>query len=310
MFCMPEAFKGKLGIFLAYFSAFLLCIYGAEVYQFTVIVDTLDEVIPISREWLILPLLGLIVYIGLGGIKRLADVCAFLMPGFIVLYVAMCAWVIGMHYELLPTLIADVFKSAFMGHAALGGFAGSTIIMAAQQGAQRAVYSGDIAVGFDSIIQSETKELNPQRQARLAIVAALSDAFICTLSIVVVYMTGLWKMGGNLLASNLVATSLEAHIPYADWLIVLIIFLAGFTTIQAYFSVGLKAAKFISRRWGRLSYFIYAIASLWVFSHYDQTTVIVIMSLSGGLLILVNISCIFKLRKEIRFDVLKEDSGE
>ena len=310
MFTIPAAFKGKFGIILANIAAILLCIYGVEVFQFTVIVDTLHDVVPVSRNILLFGFLALVVYMGLGGVRRLANLCSILMPAFIILYVLGCLWVIGVHIDLVPSMIITVFKSAFTGHAAVGGFAGSTFIIAAQQGAARAVYSGDIAIGFDSIIQSETKSLNPHYQARLAIVAAVTDAFICTMSMTIVYLTGLWENPAAFKASEFAAQALKMHIPYANYFIITIIFLAGFTTIQAYFAVGLKAAKFLLPRFGKPLFFVFAILAFWFFSHYDQTKVLLIMSVSGGLLMFINITTILKLRKELTFRFLREDKLE
>lgn len=301
MFTIPAAFKGKFGIILANVAAFLLCIYGVEILQFTIIVDTIHDKIAISRELIIVFFIGLIIYIGLGGIKRLAGLCTFLMPLFIVLYVGMCFWVIILNISMLPEFFITVFKSAFVGHAAIGGFAGSTILMAAQQGAARAVYSGDIAIGFDSIIQSETKTNNLHYQARLAIVASLTDTLICTLSVIIVYLTGLWKVLSPYKLSEYASRALSMHIPYAEYLILVVIFLAGFTTIQAYFAVGLKSARFLSPRFGPLIYFAYAIFAFWFFAHFDQSNVLSIMGLSAGLLMLINIATILRLRKEINF---------
>lgn len=307
MFTIPAAFKGKLGVVLANIAAFLLCIYGVEIFQFTVIIDTIQDNVPISKEIIIFIFLAITVYVGLGGVKRLANVCTFLMPLFIVLYIILCGWVIFLNWALVPEMLATVFKSAFAGHAAVGGFAGSTLLMAAQQGAARAVYSADVAIGFDSIIQSETKSNNFYYQARLAIVASFTDAIICSMSMIVVYLTGLWTDPVGFKTSEYVAHALSRHIPHSQYFIAFVIFLAGFTTIVAYFAVGLKAAKFLSPRFGKGIYYAYAIFAFWFFAHFDQTKVYLIMSLSGGLLILINLSAIMKLRKNVCFKFAKTE---
>lgn len=301
MFTIPAAFKGKTGVILANVAAVLLCIYGVEIFQFTVIIDTIQDNVPIEKEVIILVFLALTVYVGLGGVKRLANVCTFLMPLFIVLYVILCGWVIFLNIGMVPEMLVTVFKSAFVGHAAVGGFAGSTLLMAAQQGAARAVYSGDVAIGFDSIIQSETKSHNFYYQARLAIVATLTDVVICTMSMVVVYLTGLWMDPTVFKTSEYVAHALSVHVPHSQYFIAFVIFLAGFTTILAYFAVGVKAAKFLSPRFGRPLYYVFAVFSFWFFAHFDQTKVYLIMSLSGGLLVLINLSAIMRLSREICF---------
>lgn len=306
-FFLPQAFKGKLGVFLANIAAVLLCIYGVEIYQFTVITDTLDQAFEVSREVIIVGMLVVTLYMGMGGIKRLANVCTVLMPLFVLFYVLLCMYVLAVNAAILPEVLMNVLVSAFDGHAAMGGFAGSTIIMVMQQGAARAVYSGDIAIGFDSIIQSTSREVNPQRQARLAIMSMLTDTTVCTMSILVVMISGLWHTTPELMGSSYVAVALSDYVPYSQLIIGIVIFLAGFTTIQAYFAVGLKSAQFLSANWGKYIYYIFGVAAFYFFAHYDQSKALLIMSLSGGALIFINLLAIFKLRNEIRFDILKED---
>lgn len=303
MFAFPKAFKNKyLAAFLMNFGYILLCIYGVEIYQFTVIIDTFKEAMPIlHREWLIIGMLCLTFYVALGGIRRLANICSFLMPIFISVYLFVCLRIVFANIGHLPSILGTVLKSAFMGHAPIGGFLGSTCLIAAYQGTAKAVYTADIAIGFDSFINSESRVQNPNHQARVAILATLLNACICTLSILVVLLTGLWKDPTITRASDYIITAVGMYFPYSKVLMAIIIFLAGFKTVQAYLATGAKSARFLHPKWGYHVYIAYAIASLWFFAHFDQTRVLLIMSLSSGLLVLLNLSCILRLRRQICF---------
>ena len=297
IYFLRKAFRSKLP---ALFVSFLLCIYGVEVLQFLVVTDTIVSVCSVDRSLVIMALLGAVLYTAIGGIKRLANICSILMPAFVALYVLMCFYVIGAHYTLLPELIKTVVVSAFTGHAAMGGFGGGTFLLAAQQGIARAVYSGDIGIGYDSIIQSETQNPYPERQARLAIFALLTDALVCTMSMSVVLITGIWHQTG-IKPSDFVAKALGLYFPHMHIFMGIILFLAGFTTIIAYYAVGLKSARFLSPRFGGWIYIAYSMFAFTFFSYHDQTQVMLIMSLSGGLLMLINLAGILKLRHEVKF---------
>ena len=160
----------------------LLAIYGVEVSQFLIITDTITDILDVNRYLTIAVLLVLVLYAGLGGVKRLANITTILMPGFMALYIIMCVWIVANNFGSFLDIIPIIFKSAFVGYAPLGGFVGSTMLIAAQYGMQRAVYSGDIGIGYDSIVQSETFVKNPHEQAYMAIFALLSETIICTLS--------------------------------------------------------------------------------------------------------------------------------
>lgn len=298
MYYLRHAFKSS---FIPGVVAVLLCVYGVEVYQFVIITDTLSTTFALPKIAVILTLVALTLYTAIGGVNRLATVCSVLMPIFMIGYMLMCLWVIGCNFGKIPAMIITVFQSAFTGHAAMGGFAGSTLMLAAQNGIARAVYSGDIGIGYDATIQSETRSQSPEKQARLAIFSLLTDSTICSLSILVVLVTDLWYKTPSLLASEYVAAALGMYFPYMNIFMAVFFFLAGFTTILAFFTVGMKCARFLSPTWGDKLYLIYGTCSFIFFSFFDQSKVILIMSLSGGLLMLINMIGIVKLRDKIDF---------
>jgi len=298
MFFLQEAFGSK---FIALFSCLMLCIYGIEVSQFKIIVDNISETYALNQQYVMAALLGLTIYASIGGIKRLANTCSILMPPFMILYTLMCLFVIFSNVELLPEIFKNIFISAFKGHAPIAGFAGSSALMAIQFGVARAVYTADIAVGYDSVVQSETRSQNPELQGRLVIFSQLTDTIICTLSILVVLVTGVWHDISITDPSGYVPKALSMHFPHIKIFMSFLFFLAGFTTITAYFTVGLKSAKFINKKWGKMIYLIYAIGAFTITPYTTQENMITIMSLSSGVLILVNILGILKLQSKVKF---------
>lgn len=298
MYYLKKAFGIKA---IPIIVAFLLCIYGVEVSQFLIISDSLSQTFAFNKSYVVAALLVAVIYSALGGVKRLANICCVLMPTFMIVYVAMCLWVIGSNIGEMPTLFSIVFDGAFNGHAPLGGFIGSTFLMGAQSGMSRAVYSGDIGIGFDAIIQSESQAQKPQYQARLAIFSLLTDIIVCSMSMMVVLITGLWKAHTSMQASEYVAAALSSYFPGTPYFMSIFFFLAGFTTIIAYFAVGLKSARFLFPKYGKIIYYAYALVAFPLFSYFDQSKVFLIMTFSGGLLMIFNVVGIIRLRHEIKF---------
>ena len=81
----------------------------------------------------------------------------------------------------------------------------------------------------------------------------------------------------------------------------ILIFMAGYTTIIAYFIAGIKAAKYIHKDFGYIVYVFYAFVSLIITNYVSQSALIYVMSFSSGLLVLFNIAGILKLRHQIKF---------
>lgn len=311
MYFIPAAFKGRLGKILANVAALLLCIYGVEIYQFTVVTSTISETLGLSREWIIMICLGFTLYIGLGGVRRLANISSCLMPLFITGYSLICLWVIVLNINMLPSVIWEICRSAFTGSGAMGGFVGSTVMLAAQQGAARAVYSADISVGFDSIVHSESQDCVPERHARVVMMATLIDVITCTMTLLVLMVTGVWQAEvSGMENSQYVMMALQLYFPFdVKYMFACLVFLVGFATVQAYFVVGIKCAYYLGKNVGRYLYIVYAAFAYWFFAHYDASKVMLIMSLSGGGLILINLISLFRLRSKINFN-LKEEHGD
>ena len=79
----------------------------------------------------------------LGGLKKVGTIASYLVPIMCVFYVLCVIVTLVMNAGALPAAIASIFKSAFTGHAAVGGFAGATVSKALQLGFARSVYSTD-----------------------------------------------------------------------------------------------------------------------------------------------------------------------
>jgi AGCS family alanine or glycine:cation symporter len=298
MYFLQQAFKNR---WLPPVVALLLCVYGVEIYQFAVVTDSLSANLGFNRPLVIAGLLALVVYASVGGIARVGKICSWVMPFFVSIYMVMGLWIIFSEATLLPEVLYNAFVSAFTGHAAVGGFAGSTVMLAIQHGVARAAYSGDIGIGYDSIIQSESSTVYPERQARLAILGVCIDNIICTVSILIVLLSGVWTAIDPIEGSLLVQTALSHYFPYMHIFMPLFLFIAGYTTMIAYFCVGIKCARFLHPRYGSPLYLAYAVSAWVFFSFFDQSQAMLVMSLAGAMLLITNLIGIFLLRHQIVF---------
>jgi AGCS family alanine or glycine:cation symporter len=298
MYFLQQAYSWK---WLPALVSVLLCVYGTEIYQFSVIVHSVSTNFEVAREPVIIGLLALVLYSAVGGVERVGKICGILMPFFTSAYILMCLWVIIQnHSQIIPVLLT-VFESAFSGHAAVGGFLGSTILMGLQQGVARAAYSADIGIGYDSIIQSESNVKDPAQQARLSILGVMIDNIVCTSSILVVLVTDVWKAVDPIPGSQLVQTALGMYFPGMAIFMPIFLFILGYTTVIAYFCVCLKCSRFLGPKYGNAIYVALAIPTFVMFSYYDQSQALLVMSVAQSLLLMVNLSGIWRLRGNIEF---------
>lgn len=283
----------------------LLCIYGVEVYQFRVITESLSENFHIHPAIVAAALAFCVIFAGSGGVARVGNIASYVIPVFVLLFFGMGIWVLGHNYEQIPMVLSQVFTQAFTGSSAAGGAFGSAIMITMSQGVRRGCYTGDLGVGYASVIHSESEVESAEKQASLVIVDIFLDTFIiCTMSVMMILTTGVWEQPME--AGMLIQTVLRDYFPGMDYFMPLFLFLLGFSTIAAYFVVGLKCAEHVSKKWGGICFNIYAVSALVLSVFFDTSQAQSVMAISGGLLLLINSWGIWMLRKEVSYQIQEE----
>jgi AGCS family alanine or glycine:cation symporter len=297
-------------MFIPNLFAILICIYGVEIYQFAIVANSIADNFQINYLAATLILLALILFTVSGGIHRVAQVSTMAIPLFIILYLGMGLWIIFQNITAVPQAISLIFNSAFSGQAAIGGFAGSTAIMAISQGIAQGCYSTDVGIGYSSIIHSKSRTQVCERQASLTFFEIFIDTFvICTLSIFIIILGETWKDPIN--ESLMVQHALAKYFPYMHFFMPIFLFLLGYSTVISFFYVGLQCAQFLSPRYGKKLFYLYAILALFIFSFIETRQALMIMSFVGVLLLTINLYGIFKMRHEVSYnlDHITADEG-
>ena len=133
----------------------------------------------------------------LGGIKRIAQVTEKLVPVMGVIYVALGIITIVMNAGKLPAAFAVIFQGAFNPSAVAGGVLGYTIMNAIRFGFARGVFSNEAGLGSAPIAHAASSTDNPVKQGMWGAFEVIFDTFIiCTITALVVVMSGLWGPEG------------------------------------------------------------------------------------------------------------------
>ncbi|MFT6765746.1 MAG: AGCS family alanine or glycine:cation symporter [Alteromonas naphthalenivorans] len=287
------------------FVCILLCIYGVDMYIFRIVTHSFVA----SWNWdpylVTAFLLIAVLFGGERGIKRVGDISSVIVPIFLLAFIGCSSWIFLTHWHLIPGVFADIFYSAFTPRAAIGAFTGASLMTTISYGMKRACYTGDIGIGYASIIHSESAEKDPARQAALGIFGIFLDTFVvCTMSVLLILVTGAWHQGIN--EELIVPHVMSQYIPGVDIIWPLFVFMLGYSTLLAIFASGKKAAKFLHPKYGPGLYNAYAIVMFLIFSFVGTNEQIMIpMSLIGGLLLVINVWGLFKLRKSISYKLSK-----
>ncbi len=183
----------------------------------------------------------------LGGIKSIARVCEGLVPFMAIFYVVGCLIILAVGYASIPGTLALIFRSAFTGQAAAGGFAGATIMMAARYGVARGLFSNESGLGSAPIVAAAAQTKNPVRQALVSSTGTFWDTVVvCAMTGLVVVNTGVWRMSVPDHQGNVLTTAAFGQV-HALGPIVLTVGLLTFvfSTILGWSYYGEKAVEYL-----------------------------------------------------------------
>ena len=134
----------------------------------------------------------------LGGIKSIARSCEKLVPFMAIFYIAGCLILLFLKAETLPQTIALIFKSAFSGQAAIGGFLGAGMKEAMRYGIARGLFSNESGLGSAPIVAAAAQTKNPVRQALVSSTGTFWDTVVvCAMTGLVLVNSGEWINGLN-----------------------------------------------------------------------------------------------------------------
>ena len=138
----------------------------------------------------------------LGGMKRFVKVSELVVPVMALVYIAFGIIILAMNITELPGVIVTIFKSAFTGHAAVGGFAGATIAQAIRWGTARGMYSSDAGTGIASIMHGQAETNHPAEQGMYGVLEVFIDTIVvCSFSAFIILVTGAWTNPADVSAS-------------------------------------------------------------------------------------------------------------
>jgi len=201
------------------------------------------SVLHVPAVWTTGALVLLTATVILGGVRKIAAVCKWLVPFMALLYMGLCVVVILTHLPKLPWAIACIFKSAFSGTAILGGAVGITFKEAVRYGVSRGVLSNEAGSGSGAIAAAAAQTPNSVRQGLVSATTVFWDTLvICLLSGVAVVIAGDWQ-GAQLFGADL-AQQAFGTIPMGALLLLCSLSLFAFSTLVGWSFYTAKSVQF------------------------------------------------------------------
>lgn len=181
----------------------------------------------------------------LGGIKRIAQVTEMLVPFMAAFYIIGGIVILARNASAIPAAFGLIFKSAFSGTAAVGGFAGSTIVLASRMGIARGVFSNEAGLGSAPIAHAAATTDHPVRQGLWGVFEVFMDTIvICSITALSIIVTGVWNTGES--GAALTTLAFDTSLPVVGGYIVSIgILLFAYSTLLSWSYYGERCLEFL-----------------------------------------------------------------
>lgn len=194
-------------------------------------------------------LTGITAVLLAGGIKRIGQVSAILVPIMATMYFFGGVFILLMNYQHIPNAFINIFYAAFHGQAAFGGFMGATAMVAIQQGVSRGIFSNESGLGSAPIAAAAASTNSPVKQALISMTGSfIATLIICTITGLVITVTGsLGAVDSQGQVLNGIALTMEAFkaIPGGQLIVTIGTILFAYSTLLGWAYYGEKCFEYL-----------------------------------------------------------------
>lgn len=239
---LARGIGGRFGKFLALWfaiCAIIACFGIGNLTQGNAIATNVEGSWGVA-PWLTGAVLSVLAFsVLVGGIRSIGRVTAWLVPGMIVFYVGSAAFILALNVTEIPRALVWIVQDAFQGTAAVGGFAGSSILMVMQYGVSRGLFSNESGLGSAPMAAAAAKTAHPVRQGLVSMTQTFIDTLIVvTMTGLVIVTTGAWQTidpgTGKLVgAAKMTGWAFSQGLPgqWGHWVVTAGIVLFAFSTL-------------------------------------------------------------------------------
>lgn len=175
----------------------------------------------------------------LGGIRRIGETTAKLVPAMCVFYCAICLIIILMDVPRIPGIILSIFTNAFSTEAAFGGFIGVLVV-----GMQRAAFSNEAGVGSAAIAHATARTEEPVREGVVAMMGPFIDTIVvCTMTALTILSTQSHLEGG--VGIEITARAFENLGAFAPYVLCIAVAVFAYSTMISWGYYGERATEYL-----------------------------------------------------------------
>ncbi len=248
-------------------------------------------------------LAGLVI---VGGIRSIGNVCVKIVPFLGILYTASCVLLLVINREALVPAIQLILTSALAPRAALGGAAGSSLMLTARYGIARGLFTNEAGIGTAAIAAAASQTDNPAHQAYVSMTAVFWDTVVMCLLSGLVIVSNLLLHPESAQGVNEAGLT-EAAFSYLPLLgnVFLSLCLVAFaiTTLIGWSYLGEQAYRYLTRNRGIFAFKVAYIVMIYVGAVLPLNLVWECTDLINALMVVPNVAALFLLQRFLRYDL-------
>ncbi len=263
MVYLKEGFSGKkgfkvlgtvLGVLFAVFC--ILASFGiGNMSQINTIAANFEQTFSIPAVVTGVILMSLMAFMALGGLKRVASFTELLVPFMSIFYIIGAVVIVALNFDQIGSAFVAIFKGAFGLNAVAGGAVGTAIMLAAQKGIARGVFSNEAGLGSSALVHSSANVKEPVKQGVWGVFEVFVDTIvICSLTALVILTSGVIDLSTGLVAEIYSNDAVSVLVTKAfqntfgvvgGWFATIAIFFFAISTVIGWFIYGSKSCEFL-----------------------------------------------------------------
>ncbi len=242
-------------------------------------------------------LAGLVI---VGGIRSIGKVCMKLVPVLAFLYTGSCILLLFLNREALLPAIRLILTHALAPRAAVGGAAGSSLILTARYGIARGLFTNEAGIGTSAITAAASETEDPRKQAYVSMTAVFWDTVVmCLLSGLVIITNMLLHPTSTISVNEAGLTDAAfSYLPVMGNAFLSICLVAfAITTLIGWSYLGEQAYCYVTGNRGLFLYKVAYIVMIYIGAVMPLNLVWECTDLINALMILPNVAALFLLSK-------------
>ena len=242
-----------------------------------------------------------------GGVQRIANFSAAVVPVMATLYIMVSLYVIVSNISMVPEIFSDIIENAFGIRQAVGGGVGAAIMT----GVKRGLFSNEAGMGSAPNAAAAAETSHPVKQGFVQTLGVFTDTIlICSCTAFMVLISGAHKTEG-LTGIQLTQNALSSQVGgWGNVFIAICILLFAFSSIIGNYYYGETNIEFLTPNKAWLNLYRAGVVGMVMFGSIGELALVWNMAdLFMGLMAVLNLIAIFLLGK-VAFEALKDYSTQ